>query len=249
MKLKEEIRKLVVLQEIDKEIMMFEQRIEEIPLKMKDMDDEMAKFDTEFQQLEKEIKDLLVKKKEKENDIQSMEDQIKKHQKELNSLKSNDAYAAVIKEINDCKSKKTELEDQEIEMMEKEEMFLKQKDEKKKEYNKKKDEYNNIKKQLEDEKAQKEATLVEVKKKRDEYKNTIQENILGKYENLKKRKHGIGIVPLESGSCGGCHLMLTPQQVSDIVRGGDIVYCNACMRMLYIEESSDTIANESTEQK
>ncbi len=54
------------------------------------------------------------------------------------------------------------------------------------------------------------------------------------YEELRARKAGIAVAPLQSGQCGVCHI-LVPTGVVSAVRSGrdEVIICPSCGRMLY----------------
>lgn len=216
--------------------MQIERKLEEIPEEIRSMEERERQLEVDFQDASKEMNDLLVLKKEKDNDIQVIEEEMKKHQKELNSLKSNDAYSAVIKELNTCKEKREAIENEQLEIMEKEDRFIANKGERRKELDEKKAVFIGRKKEFEDEMQRLKELLDEIQNKRNEASKNIEESVFLKYERIRKGKQGIGIVPLEDDSCGGCHIMLTPQEISDVIRGREIVYCNTCSRIVYFDE-------------
>lgn len=56
------------------------------------------------------------------------------------------------------------------------------------------------------------------------------------YEKLAASRHGVVVVPVQSGCCGGCHVKLRPALISQLKRGGAIVRCDSCARILYLPE-------------
>ena len=57
---------------------------------------------------------------------------------------------------------------------------------------------------------------------------------LARFERILNSKNGIGIVPIVSNSCDGCHMRVPPQMVGEIKRGGKLVTCLNCSRILYV---------------
>ena len=53
------------------------------------------------------------------------------------------------------------------------------------------------------------------------------------YEDLRKRKAGIAVAPLQNGQCGVCHILVPTGVVSAVrSRVGEVVLCPSCGRML-----------------
>lgn len=70
--------------------------------------------------------------------------------------------------------------------------------------------------------------------------------ILFKFERIIKNKSGLGIVPVKSGICSGCHMTLPAQFANDVRRSEEILFCPYCSRILFFEESdTDTYVPDS----
>lgn len=54
------------------------------------------------------------------------------------------------------------------------------------------------------------------------------------YEDVRRRKAGIAVAPLQNGQCGVCHILVPTGVVSAVrSRRGEAVLCPSCGRMLY----------------
>ena len=79
----------------------------------------------------------------------------------------------------------------------------------------------------------------------------MDEEILFKFERIIKNKSGLGIVPVLSGVCSGCHMTLPAQFANEVRLGEDILFCPYCSRILFYEDSnedhyvSDNFSDES----
>lgn len=71
--------------------------------------------------------------------------------------------------------------------------------------------------------------------------------ILFKFERIIKNKSGLGIVPVVSGVCSGCHMTLPAQFANDVRKGEEILFCPYCSRILFHDEtgSEDYVADEA----
>ncbi len=69
--------------------------------------------------------------------------------------------------------------------------------------------------------------------------------ILFKFERIIKNKSGLGIVPVKSGVCSGCHMTLPAQFANDVRKSEEILFCPYCSRILFYDESdSQALADE-----
>ena len=67
----------------------------------------------------------------------------------------------------------------------------------------------------------------------------MDEEILFKFERIIKSKAGVGIVPVKSSVCTGCHMRLPAQFENDVRNGEEILFCPYCSRILFFEESEE----------
>ncbi len=70
--------------------------------------------------------------------------------------------------------------------------------------------------------------------KRDEAAGDVPEELLARYEQLRKKLGGTGAARLIGGSCGGCHLALPSMEVDRIRKAAadTIITCDQCGRIL-----------------
>lgn len=62
----------------------------------------------------------------------------------------------------------------------------------------------------------------------------VEPRLLKKYENIAAQEGGIGMVAIAGGFCAGCHNDVPARFVSR-VRAGDVVTCERCHRILYLD--------------
>lgn len=61
------------------------------------------------------------------------------------------------------------------------------------------------------------------------------EDLLPLYDRLMKSKNGMALAPLAEGKCQGCHMKLIPSTVVAVQGGKELTRCEDCGRILYIE--------------
>lgn len=66
-----------------------------------------------------------------------------------------------------------------------------------------------------------------------EIAQTIPEELLSRYEKLRRSKEGVAIARLDHGQCGGCHLSLSATEQKE-ARQTDPPLCVHCRRMLVL---------------
>jgi len=54
-----------------------------------------------------------------------------------------------------------------------------------------------------------------------------------RYEMIFSRRNGVAVVAVRGGTCQGCHMHVPPQLFNQIQRGGHVIVCPSCQRILY----------------
>ncbi len=65
----------------------------------------------------------------------------------------------------------------------------------------------------------------------------VDPGLLGKYENIKRRRAGIAVAPVVGMTCRGCHRHIPPQLAIVLQRADSIETCPNCHRIIYSSEA------------
>ncbi|HXF60796.1 MAG TPA: C4-type zinc ribbon domain-containing protein [Caldilineaceae bacterium] len=72
-----------------------------------------------------------------------------------------------------------------------------------------------------------------LKRKREALASAMAPALLERYEQMRKRKAGVAIAPVQNGVCGACHVQLPTGIVNGLRSGnGELVLCPSCGRYL-----------------
>jgi predicted nucleic acid-binding Zn-ribbon protein len=93
-------------------------------------------------------------------------------------------------------------------------------------------EWQDQQKQLSEEKERLEGTLTELKSKRQLLAGEIEPQAVEFYQGLKKDK-GTAVAKVEQGICRGCRISLPTTELQQ-ARGGNLVQCSSCGRILFL---------------
>lgn len=235
--IKEQIGLLIGLQIIDSQIYALNKEKSAMPEHLKSIDAELESKKINIKQAEENLKNIQLKLKEKEGILQQKEEQIKKLQGQLYTLKTNKEYSTMLTEIEGIRADNSSTEEDIIKFMDEIDLAKKKILEEKELF------------KIEEASAQKEKETINLKSKEIDLKlsglnekrnaviTDIEKQVLFRYEKILKNKDGLAIVHVEENSCGGCHMNLPPQVISDVKLREDIVICGNCLRMLYIEDN------------
>jgi uncharacterized protein len=235
--LKEEIQRLVSLQRIDSRIYQLKQEKESrLPEKLRLLTAAFKEKKDDFLCSQERFKQVQLKKKDREVELASKEEALRKSQGQLYQLKTNKEYQAKLSEIGAIKADISVAEEdvlkamdeieKEKENLQKAQELLEQEEKNNKE---KEDEINQELKKME-------AEIASLDNQRREFTDGIKPEILTRYENLLKMRNGLAIVPVIDSSCGACYMRVTHQKINEIKMYDELVFCESCVRILYMPE-------------
>lgn len=242
------LRKLVKLQEYDEELRLLSEEINSIPLEIQNQENELTNIQKSKEEIKEEIKRLHVEIKNKEIEIQTIEQQIKKHTQELNSVKTNEQYKALLSEIEKLNKQKDVIETEILTLME-------EVDRKNKELKDEEEKLNKVKGSVEQkikELREQQQQLIRKfdlknKEKEDFIANNLDKRYLDIYNNIASKKEtALAAVNLSDNTCDKCNMYITKQEINDIRKYEEFVFCSSCSRILYIAE--DLKIQQSTEE-
>jgi hypothetical protein len=75
--------------------------------------------------------------------------------------------------------------------------------------------------------------MAELEARRADAAKRVEPTLLGKYENIKRRRAGIAVAPVVAGSCRGCNRNIPPQLSIVLHRVDSIETCPNCNRIIY----------------
>jgi predicted nucleic acid-binding Zn-ribbon protein len=234
---KEQIRKIIELQKVDGEIHNLKIELKEKPVVLAELKEGFELCKSALATLEEKLKGVQVARKEKELELKTKEDEIAKANAQLSQIKTNKEYTAKISEIEHIKADKSIAEEKILMSYDESDAvnveIKKEKvkvDEEEKKYSAKKKETEASIKVIED-------RIKVLDSQRSQATDGIDPSFLSRYERILRHKDGIAIVPVQNeGSCGGCHMNVTPQQINAIKMQKELVECEMCSRIFYLED-------------
>lgn len=232
--MKTTLETLVKLQEVDTVILDIQQKINEFPEIVQQLDKQIVENEDKIVTLQARIEEQEKLRRSKELDVDANIEKIKKYQGQLLQVKTNKEYSALLTEIKGLKSKNSLTEDDIIELMESVERARKALEDSKKELAQEKTRVQYEKQRKETEQTELQKILEERQKTRESLAETIEGNLLREYTKLLTLRNGSAVTPVEEGGvCKGCHVALTPQMFAEVKTGERLHRCPTCFRFLY----------------
>ncbi len=229
---------IISLQSLDKDIFELEKKIEEIPFLLKKITDGNLLLENKFNLFKTNFLDKTKEKKDLESELSNIEKNIEKLNLELNTVKTNDRYRAILDSIKNYRVKKDKIEEKIL-------FLLEDLDNINEEIKKLKEILDIKMKELEVEKVKMtelendlKGKISSISQNREKLIKDINNNsFVDLYETIKKHdKKGIAIVKvnIEDGVCPSCNIKLPIQKINEIMTSTEPICCDNCSKIFYI---------------
>ncbi|MEM1157443.1 MAG: C4-type zinc ribbon domain-containing protein [Verrucomicrobiota bacterium] len=213
--------------------MQIESELQRIPKEEEHIGLTLQTQSADYEAHKKAAQQIEVQRKELDNEVKAKEAKISKYQTQQMETKKNEEYQALGQEIERTRQEISELEDRELQLMEDYDEALKEVDAEGRHVKEYEAAAQTRRQALAEKKSNLEAELEELNtsiQAAEEKCNAADMNI---YRRLLKSKGDVAIVKIEHGNmCSGCHMTLTQQEIVK-AKGGQIVHCSNCGRILF----------------
>ena len=241
----EKLSAVLTLQKIDSKIDEIRTLKGELPMEVKDLEDEVEGLRTRVQNIDAEIESIntfIEAKTAAKKEAQAM---IKKYEKQQDNVKNSREFEAINKEI--------EMQELEVRLNEKhiKDATIELKD-RQAQRTRTEEKIAVLEEALTTKKKELEKIIAETEKEEkalstesDKAKEKVEPRLLSAYERIRKSyRNGVAVVPVLRDSCGGCFNIIPPQRQSEIRQRKKIIVCEHCGRILV-----DTDLNEQVKIK
>lgn len=205
----------------------------ELPLEVRDLEDEIEGLNTRVEKIENDIKDFDNAISQKKKDIDKAQMSVERYKKQLEDVKNNREYDTLTKEI--------EFQELEIELCNKKikEALIKIEERKhdlglaqeqmqgrEEDLNLKRNELDEIMQETREEEDK-------LKEKAKELEIKIEPRLLSSFKRIRKNaRNGLGVVYVQRDACGGCFNKIPPQRQLDIKMHKKVIVCEYCGRIM-----------------
>lgn len=229
----EKLEQLFELQKIDSQLDQIQIMKGELPMEVRDLEDELAGLNTRIQKLAEGKADTEHEIARHRANIKESEMLIERYQQQLDVVKNNREYEALSKEI--------EMQKLEIQLSEKRIREATENLEAKDEtlsaaqgrLDVKQKDLDNKKVELEKIIEKTEAEETKLQKAAEKQRKGIEERLLRSYDRIRSRyRNGLAVVTIERDACGGCYNKIPPQLQLEIRLRKNIAACEHCGRVI-----------------
>jgi len=236
----EKLVNLYRLQRVDSSIDQIEILRGELPMEVKDLEDEVQGLINRQTRIEEEINGITEFIEDKKAAIKESEALLAKYEQQSDNVKNNREFEAINKEIEmqglEIKLAEKHIRDANEELADK----VKALENAKKNIATKEGVLTHKKSELEKIIADTEIEEKELRVKSQEARTHIDERLLYSYDRIRNSyRNGLAVVAVERDACGGCFNAIPPQRQSEIRLHKKIIVCENCGRILVESEMAE----------
>jgi predicted nucleic acid-binding Zn-ribbon protein len=233
--LREEIMRLMSLQNIDRELREMEESLLSVSERVEQLSTEAEQYEAELTRLSAEEQQSLIERRRLEKELAEGEARIRNKRMRLNQIRNDKEMQALAHEVDALKENNQRLEAETLAMMEAADPRGARIAELTELAQKKRAEFQEAEKAIA---AQVEDLKISISKHRldrDQMAHGIERALLQRYEMIFSRRGGVAVAEAKGGTCQGCRMRLPPQLYNELQRHEQIHYCPNCQRILYWE--------------
>ena len=228
-----ELEQLLVLQDRQQKIRQIENEIRTVPLQRKSLESQLTASAAALESVKQRARQAEVDRKNLELDVGTRQQSIARLRTQQYETRKNDEFQALGHEIERYEKEITAIEDRELELMDQADKLKTDVAAEEKKAAAAKESISRQLKDLDEKAKTLETRLEELKKERGTLAETIDEDLLDRFDRLFASKGDAAVVALEHDVCTGCHMRVTTATAMRVRAGKEIVSCEQCGRILY----------------
>ncbi|MBN1962966.1 MAG: hypothetical protein JW841_18700 [Deltaproteobacteria bacterium] len=231
--MRQQLLDLYAVQQIDVGIRDIQKRLDDIPTHLKELESKLSVSSTELEKLLQQREEMLKEVKLLEANVHAENLKLRKWEARLNEIRNQREYLALSREIDGSKRANREAEERINEIKAQRKQTDQQIETLQDTVAETEVDAESERQRVEEEQKN---TSEEVKReiiRRDALLGKIPGPLLRKYDNIRSKRMGIGLVPVVDGYCQGCNMKLPPQHYNILQRVKTIEQCPSCQRLIF----------------
>ena len=228
-----DLERLIVLQRLDSATHDAQRRLAEAPEREKALEARLAAARDAVAAAKARLAESQTIRRDHEKTVALHQGRLSKFREQAMSVKTNQEYHAIQKEIEFAQTEMKAAEDAVLEkMLEGDDLTagVKRAEADLAAEQKKVDA---DKKAIAAEAAELTAALGKLASERADVVRALTPQALAVFELVAKRRNGVAIAEARDGICTICHVRMRPQVYNDVRRGENLIQCESCLRILY----------------
>ena len=233
-----ELRKLIALQDIEKNIAVLHKKVSEIPLKTNELETAALRSKAAYDEKAGHTKELANLRRTLEGEVDMSRTKLSRLKEQLMAVKTNKEYTAMLSEIKTVETHIRDNEDKILNLMEEMESCenaMKLAEEEMRVERAAIDEEIRL---LNGTRPALDSKLEKLREEKAPIEASVNPELIEQYRKIADARKGIALAEAKDELCSACHIRIRPQMYADLLLTETIMFCDSCSRILFVREES-----------
>ena len=229
-----DLRKLISLQDIEKNIAVLHKKISEIPLKANELEATAGRAKAAYEEKAALAKELANRRRIIEGEVDLARTKLSRLKEQLMAVKTNKEYTAMLNEIKTAETQIRDGEDKILDLMVEIESIEEAMKPAETEMRRERAAFDEEIRRMNESIPVLENELEKLRGEKTSVEADIDPELAAQYRRIADAHKGIALAEAKDELCSACHIRIRPQMYTDLLLTETIMFCDSCSRILFI---------------
>lgn len=230
--MRDQLPLIATLQQLDNRLNALQAEVKALPQQLQAYDAACTEARQALAAVEDDIERTERQWRSLEREFDNSQAQLAKTQIKLREVKTNKEYSAVLAEVDTGKQRIAALEDEILELMEAVDSHRQKRRQQERLVQASEQELAQQADRVQQAQAVLAKQVAAEEEERQHIVADLERDLYARYQQLSAIRDRQAVVLVQEGACGGCHLKVQPQLVSELRRQDKLITCPHCQRIL-----------------
>ena len=233
-----DLRKLIVLQDIEKNIAVLQKKVSEIPVKTSELQAAAQRVKTAYEEKVSLAKELANRRRTLEGEVDLARTKLSRLKDQLMAVKTNKEYTAMLNEIKAAETHVSSDEDKILDVMEEMESGEKAMKQAETEMRRECAVIDEEIRRMNESVPALESELEKLRGEKASVETGVNPELIEQYRRIADARKGVALAEAKDELCSACHVRIRPQMYADLLLTETIMFCDSCSRILFVRGES-----------